>query len=25
MKRIREDIYSGSQFKRPFGSSRAES
>ncbi|XWS30312.1 hypothetical protein CRYUN_Cryun24cG0106200 [Craigia yunnanensis] len=25
MKRIRDDIYSGSQFKRPFGSSRAES
>ncbi|XVF60417.1 hypothetical protein PTKIN_Ptkin08bG0044100 [Pterospermum kingtungense] len=25
MKRIRDDVYSGSQFKRPFGSSRAES
>ncbi|GMI99169.1 SIN3-like 2 [Hibiscus trionum] len=25
MKRTRDDIYSGSQFKRPFGSSRAES
>ncbi|KHF99879.1 Paired amphipathic helix protein Sin3-like 2 [Gossypium arboreum] len=25
MKRIRDDIYSGSQFKRPFTSSRAES
>ncbi|XP_017636091.1 paired amphipathic helix protein Sin3-like 2 [Gossypium arboreum] len=25
MKRLRDDIYSGSQFKRPFGSSKAES
>ncbi|KAK8534022.1 hypothetical protein V6N12_047422 [Hibiscus sabdariffa] len=25
MKRVRDDIYSGSQFKRPFSSSRAES
>ncbi|XP_016672857.2 paired amphipathic helix protein Sin3-like 2 isoform X1 [Gossypium hirsutum] len=25
MKRIRDDIYSGSQFKRPFASSKAES
>ncbi|XVF58163.1 hypothetical protein PTKIN_Ptkin07bG0041300 [Pterospermum kingtungense] len=25
MKRIRDDVYSGSQFKRPFGSSKAES
>lgn len=25
MKRIRDDVYPGSQFKRPFGSSRGES